>query len=80
MSTDRITSMYSEVLMDIDDMADKLMTCDTGDVWPAMTCGEVESIAKVLRTAGRDDAADFILAEHSVSDEEDDDHYNLKEV
>lgn len=56
-------------------MADTLHMVDTGNVWEHFTCTEIESIADVLRVAGRDEVAEFILAEHAEYDEPGDEHH-----
>lgn len=73
---ERLVFLQSEVGA----MADALLVCDSGDVFCRMTCGEAQSIADVFSAAGRDDAAAFILDQHSLSDtDEDDDHHHLNQ-
>lgn len=70
-----IEGQYVELVAAVDTMADALERIDTGDVFGALTCDEVEAIAGVLRAGGRDAAAEFIVAEHAESDDEGDAHY-----
>ena len=68
-------ALYATLLNAIDTMADRLSEVDTGEVFGNFTCDELDSIAEVLRAAGRDDVADFIIEEHASADDEGDAHY-----
>jgi len=65
---------YARVTEAIDAMAERLAGIDTGEVFSSFTCGEIESVAQVLRVAGHDDTADFIIREHALGDDEGDEH------
>lgn len=61
-------------------MATALHQVDTGDVFCKLNCGEIEPIVAVLRLAGREQAATFVLHEHAVGDDDPDDvHAELGE-
>lgn len=45
------------------------------DIWPRLTCNEVEAVALVFRLAGDDAAASRIIEMHAAGDEPEDDHY-----
>lgn len=64
-----------ELVEAVENMADVLAMLDSGDTWASMTCTEVESIAAVLRAAGRDDVAHNIIEMHAESDEPGDLHH-----
>ena len=58
-------------------LADVLERVDTGEVFGNFTCDEVDALADVLRIAGREQAADFVIGEHARSDEDPNDrHYS----
>lgn len=65
----------ARVMEAVEHMAAVLAVTDSGDVFGAMSCREVESIADVLRAGGWDGAATCIIAEHAPSDDVDDAHY-----
>jgi hypothetical protein len=54
--------------------ADVMLGLDNGGTWGSFTCTEIEALADIFRAAGRGDVADFIIAEHGESDEDDDMH------
>lgn len=54
--------------------ADVMLGIDNGGTWGSFTCTEIEALADIFRAVGRDDVADFIIAEHAESDEDDDLH------
>lgn len=56
-------------------MAERMAAMDTDDVWLHFTCGEIEAVADVLRAAGHDDVAAFIVSEHAIHDDVDDDFH-----
>lgn len=70
-----VTIMYAELLAAVCEMADALGGIDTGEVYSNMSCVEIEAVAGVLRAAGCDLEADFIIKEHSLADEEGDEHF-----
>lgn len=75
------TGMLVDLLDAVDAMADAMAGIDLPDedghvtTWTGMTCAEVDSIAEVLRIAGRDLEADTIIKFHAVTDDEGDAHF-----
>jgi len=47
------------------------------DVGPHLTCVEVDALARLMRTCGRDEEADMWLVSHSMDDGPGDAHYTL---
>jgi hypothetical protein len=68
---DRLNFLWNEVHL----AADAMLRIDNGGTWNTFSCTEIEALTDVFRAAGRDDVADFILAEHAEGDEPEDEHY-----
>lgn len=49
---------------------------DNDPVFESFTCSEIEALALVFRTAGRDDAADAVILRHAKGDEEEHDQHH----
>ena len=54
---------------------DAMLGIDNGGTWGSFTCSEIDALAALFTVAGRQDVAEFIVAEHAIGDEFDDDHY-----
>lgn len=48
------------------------------DVGPALTCGEAEDAARVLRALRQPEAADRLIAGHAAGDDEGDQHWKVQ--
>jgi hypothetical protein len=60
-------------------LAEMAAEMGTGDTWGSWNCGEIEALADVFRAVGEDDVADFVVEEHSVSDDSGDQHYQMRQ-
>src|SRR5699024_3349944 len=49
------------------------------DVGPHLTCVEVDALARLMRTCGRDEEADMWLVSHSMEDGTGEAHYTLND-
>lgn len=48
------------------------------DLGPHMTCGEADTLANLLRVAGRADLAESLILGHAEEDDEGDSHYYVE--
>ncbi|GAA4825361.1 hypothetical protein [Tomitella cavernea] len=56
----------------VDEWAHCAREITDGDPWTGFNCGEIETLADVLRAAGHHDTAAFIVRRHREDDDEGD--------
>lgn len=53
---------------------------DTGDVFERLTCTEANALADIFTAAGDEQTAEFIIAEHALTDDDCDDMHHDKDT
>lgn len=57
--------------------ADTIMELNPGNPWTALTCSEAEELACIFAAAGRQDAYDHIIHQHSLEDDAEEVDFHL---
>jgi hypothetical protein len=60
----------------VGNLAGIFIRIDASDVFEQFTCSEIEALALVFRTAGRDDAADAVIFRHAKGDSQPEDQHH----